>query len=372
MARASEEPPVYFLLVDDKPQNLVALEGLLRREGLELLKATSGSEALELLLKYDVGLAILDVEMPGMTGLELAELMRGIERTKHVPIIFVTAGTTHQNHLFDGYDYGAVAFLQKPIEPRILKNKASTFFELRRQRARLESTLRFHEMFVAALGHDLRNPLNSIMMAAQVLQTALPEGDRELVQGLLGSARTMGQMIDELQDLSRARMTGSIALSVRVVDVQALARAAVDERSLDAPGRISLSGEGDFRIEGDATRLARAVSNLVANAIKHGERGGPVDVELLARDAEVEVRVGNRGVIDPVVASRMFEPFVGTKSRRGMGLGLYIVERVASAHGGSITCTSDDAHGTVFVMRLPRRHRTKEAAATLERDTPSA
>jgi signal transduction histidine kinase len=357
MTLITEESPVYFLVVDDKPQNLVALTALLKRDGLQILTATSGQEALELLLKYDVGLAILDVEMPGMSGIELAELMRGTERTKHVPIIFVTAGDQRGTGLFDGYDAGAVAFLQKPVEPRILKNKATTFFELRRQRAKLESTLRFHEMFVASLGHDLLNPLNSIVMAAQLLEHTVSEQDRAIAQGLLASARRMGNMIHELRDLSSARMTGYIALDVRVVDVGSIARAAVEELSLDARGRITLSGEGDFRIDGDANRLERAVSNLVSNALRHGERGGPVSVELVAHDDAIELRIGNRGMIAERVASTLFEAFVSTEHRRGgMGLGLYIVERVVIAHGGSIACTSDEHVGTVFTMRLPRRH----------------
>src|SRR6202142_4718878 len=99
----SEIGPAYFLLVDDLEENLLSLEGLLRREGLVLLKARSGPQALELLLEYDVALALLDVQMPGMDGYELAELMRGTERTKHVPIIFVTAGARDPQRVFKGY-----------------------------------------------------------------------------------------------------------------------------------------------------------------------------------------------------------------------------------------------------------------------------
>ena len=115
-----EHAPVKFLLVDDVEENLLALEGLLRRDGLELLKARSGPEALELLLVHDVALALLDVQMPVMDGFELAELMRGTERTRRIPIIFVTAGGIDSQRLFRGYETGAVDFLFKPIEPHIL------------------------------------------------------------------------------------------------------------------------------------------------------------------------------------------------------------------------------------------------------------
>ena len=132
----SEIGPVYFLLVDDLEENLLSLEGLLRRDGLVLLKARSGPEALELLLQYDVALAILDVQMPEMDGYELAELMRGTERTRRAPIIFLTAGAADRQRRFRGYEAGAVDFLNKPIEPDILRSKASVFFELYQQRTR--------------------------------------------------------------------------------------------------------------------------------------------------------------------------------------------------------------------------------------------
>ena len=114
-------PKVKFLLVDDLADNLLALSSLLEREDLEVLTASSGSEALELLLANDVSLAFFDVQMPEMNGFELAELVRGSERTRHVPIIFVTAGRDDQHRLFKGYEAGAVDFLQKPIEPHVLR-----------------------------------------------------------------------------------------------------------------------------------------------------------------------------------------------------------------------------------------------------------
>src|ERR1017187_10982804 len=167
--------PIKVLLVDDKTENLVALEALIRRKGLELLLARSGSDALELLLVHDVSLALLDVQMPVMDGFELAELMRGVERTKRVPIIFVTAGTRDPQRVFKGYESGAVNFLFKPIDPHILKSKADVFFELARQRREVSQTLRLNEMFVGILGHDLRNPLGALMLSAEGLRRQIAD-----------------------------------------------------------------------------------------------------------------------------------------------------------------------------------------------------
>src|SRR5690606_24751607 len=123
-------PPVKFLLVDDLEDNLLALSALLRELDVQILTARSGAEALEMLLEHDVALALLDVQMPEMDGFELAELMRGSERTRHVPIIFVTAGVRDAHRHFRGYEAGAVDFLYKPIDPHILRSKAGVFHQL--------------------------------------------------------------------------------------------------------------------------------------------------------------------------------------------------------------------------------------------------
>src|SRR5690606_8364462 len=129
--------PVKFLLVDDLEENLTALVALLARDGLELHTARSGAEALELLLHHEFALALLDVQMPEMNGFELAELMRGTARTRHIPIIFLTAVATDDSLRFRGYEAGAVDYLLKPLDSQMLKNKTDVFFELARQKLEL-------------------------------------------------------------------------------------------------------------------------------------------------------------------------------------------------------------------------------------------
>ncbi len=130
--------PVRFLLVDDLAENLLSLEAVLRRDGLTIHTARSAREALELLLQHDFALAIVDVQMPELDGFEMAELMRGTERTRHVPIIFLTAADNDALRRFKGYESGAVDFLQKPVEPLILRSKADVFINLYRQRQQIE------------------------------------------------------------------------------------------------------------------------------------------------------------------------------------------------------------------------------------------
>lgn len=133
---------VDILLVDDRPENLLALESLLESPGVNIVKAASGNEALGLMLEQDFALVLLDVQMPGMDGFETAELMRGTEKTRQVPIIFVTAISTEQQHVFKGYEAGAVDYLFKPIVPEFLRTKVKVFCELFQQKNIIKNQLR--------------------------------------------------------------------------------------------------------------------------------------------------------------------------------------------------------------------------------------
>ena len=212
---------VKCLLVDDIEENLTALEALLQCDGVEILKAGSGPEALELLLQHnDVALALLDVQMPDMNGFELAELLRGSERTRHVPLIFITAGSRDAGWQFKGYENGAVDFLYKPVDAHALINKANVFFELHRQKRALArelkertEALRLNEMYMAVLSHDLRTPLTAILTAAMVLQRD-PASDRvqAMATQVQNSGRRMSGMIEDLLDVARVRQAGGMPL----------------------------------------------------------------------------------------------------------------------------------------------------------------
>lgn len=159
-----------LLIVDDQEHNLVAMGEVLRGEEAELLLARSGHDALELLLKHEVALALIDVQMPRMDGYELAELMRGVERTRKVPLIFVTAAVPHELR-FRGYEAGAVDFLFKPIEPEIIRSKVGVFLQLYRQRREL-----------AAQRDELRRLLEARRHAAEELEARVRERTCDLLQ----------------------------------------------------------------------------------------------------------------------------------------------------------------------------------------------
>jgi two-component system sensor histidine kinase/response regulator len=367
-----EFPPerVKCLLVDDLEENLLALEALLRQDDVEILKARSGREALELVLVHDIALALLDVQMPEMDGFELAELMRGTERTRNIPIIFVTAGARDWHRTFKGYDTGAVDFLYKPLEPHILRNKAEVFFQLYRQKQQLaqqlvelSETLRLNEMFTAVLGHDLRNPLSAILTTADVLERRIPdEAVQRAAVRIRASGKRMAGMIEDVLDLARARLGNGIPVKPEPGDLALVAQRVVQEHQVtNPPCPIELTAQGDLTGSWDGNRLAQVTSNLIGNALQHGRQEHPVRVLLDGTALDrVVLSVSNAGTIPWELLPRLFDPFrSGEQSQErkgGLGLGLYIVQQIVQGHGGKIDVTSGEGPGsiTTFRVELPR------------------
>ena len=357
------------LLVDDLEENLLALSALRAAPNIEILRARSGREALELLLEHEVALALVDVQMPEMDGFELAELMRGTERTRHVPIIFVTAGAHEQHRLFQGYELGAVDFLYKPIDPLILQSKVHVFFQLARQRQelaeqlqKLSETLRMNEMFTAILSPDLRNPLNAILTGAELLlRTNEDEATRKVVERIRSSGQRMAGLVGDILDLARWRVGAGISLSVSAVDLGQLLARVVAEHELNArQPRIALELTGDLKGTWDDRRLEQAISNLLGNAIQHGAEGEPIQLHADGtKPDQVQITVSNSGRMPDSVRAHLFDPFrsgdrVNGGAERGLGLGLYIVQQVVLAHHGQIELMPDRGEHTTFRLDLPR------------------
>jgi two-component system, sensor histidine kinase and response regulator len=366
-APPDRQAPVKCLVVDDLEENRLALCALLRHEDVELLTASSGIEALELLLVHDVALALLDVQMPEMDGFELAELIRGSERTRDIPLIFVTAGAHDQRRLFKGYETGAVDFIFKPVEPHILKSKAEVFFQLYRQKQIIArelqqrtETLRLNEMFVAVLGHDLRTPLSAIITSAHILQRT---DDADIVhrvaEQLLQSGQRMNRMIEDILDLARVRLAGGIPLERSRMDLAQMIQKTIAECRSAHPGReLRFSHTGDTMGDWDGDRLAQVASNLIGNALQHGERDQPIEIHLDGtQPGAVALAVGNTGSIPENTLPHIFDPFRGGLERplrnEGLGLGLFIVQQIVHAHGGRIDVQSE-AGFTRFQIIIPR------------------
>lgn len=371
-------PPVKCLLVDDLRENLLSLEGLLRRDGLEVLKARSGEEALELLLQHEVALALLDVQMPGMDGFELAEFMRGNERTRHIPIIFVTAGSADAQRRFRGYEAGAVDFIQKPIEADILRSKAEVFFDLHRQRQivaaqrdaleaatqALKEADRRKDVFIAILAHELRNPVAALHAGMHLLQKRADTDQavyiRERMERQLAHLR---RLVDDLLDTSRI-VEGKISLQKERIEIATILNSAIEasQANIDASGHSFTASmpEAPVWLVADHTRVAQIVANLLNNAARYTPPGGRI--ELYARKAgnEVEIEVRDNGVgIPQEMQARIFQIFAQVEGQQdrasgGLGIGLALVRQLVELHQGSIEVASAGAGlGSSFTVRIP-------------------
>ncbi|HEX2190729.1 MAG TPA: sensor histidine kinase [Longimicrobiaceae bacterium] len=236
------------------------------------------------------------------------------------------------------------------------------------------------EIFIAILGHDLRTPLAAIHTSASFMLDLdeLEEPHRTLTTRIAGSATRTIQMVGELLDFTRSRLGGGIPVVREEVNLGRVVRDVADEVSAAHPGcRIQVDTRGEERGEWDQARLSQALSNLIGNAVQHGAEGTSVTVELRGEEEQVAVVVRNRGAaIPPDQLNGIFNPMKARESPvraegRGptgsLGLGLYIAERIVSAHGGHIEVESSEASGTTFTVYLPRHgkpraHRTEGTA----------
>jgi signal transduction histidine kinase len=353
----------------------------------------SRTRALEHLLKHDVALALVDVQMPVMDGFELAELMRGTERTRRVPIIFLTAGTADRQRRFRGYEAGAVDFLHKPIEHDILKSKADVFFELYRQReevacqrdelriamdenARLLEASRQNaaalkeadhrkDEFLATLAHELRNPLAPILNGLEVIKPSHNSGKgtdhpREMISRQI---RDMVRLIDDLLDVSRFT-SGKVILKRQHITIKFVVEMAVEaSRPLIEAGKHELKVnllDDDIIIDADPTRISQVLSNLLNNAAKYTLDGGLIELTVARHGGEVSIGVRDSGVgLSTEMLPRVFELFtqVGRsldRSQGGLGIGLALVKKLLELHSGSVVATSDGlGKGSTFPVKLP-------------------
>jgi signal transduction histidine kinase len=375
---------VKILLVDDRYENLLALESLLKEDGTEIFKAYSGREALELLLLHDFGLVILDVQMPEINGFELAELMRGIDRTKKIPIIFVTAGSSDPKLTFRGYESGAVEFLYKPLNARIVQGKVNVFKQLERQRLLIQSqmtqltnALKTRDEFFSIISHELKTPLTSLMLNIQLAQRSLassvdPALSAEKVRRRLDlsviQSEKLAHLIDELLDIARIH-TGK--LSTHLIDAN-LAQVIRDvtTRFCDtleqASCPVTLHLDDTLIVPADTFRVEQVLINLLTNAMRYAP-GSPIEISLNRQGNRAALRVKDHGPGIPELAlASLFEPFErgpnADSKTRGLGLGLYIVRQIMLAHNGDITIKSEPNEGAEFTAAFPLQPPTTAAA----------
>jgi signal transduction histidine kinase len=364
--------PHAILIVDDAPGNLVAYRAVLEPLGREIVTATSGRQAIQLLGDQQFALLLIDVRMPGLDGFTTVELVRD-QLHQLTPVIFIT-GVSDDVAIRRAYEFGAVDFLVKPVPPEILRGKVRNLLvlydqgiELERRAALLmeqhqriveaDALLQRKDTNIGILAHDLRNPLAAITGSADLL-ARFPAGSdkaQRTVERIHRSARRMTALIRDILDYTRGQLGGGIPLRRELTDLAAISRSVVDEICAGFPiARINVETAGKLTGHWDPARIEQALSNLIANAVQHGDH----EVKVIASgedldDVVVTVRNGGQPIPSEQLAS-VFDPFKkGDSGPGGLGLGLFIVREIVRAHEGSVAVTSS-AEGTAFSFRLPR------------------
>jgi signal transduction histidine kinase len=397
---------VKILLVDDKPENLVALEAALDGLGEELIMAHSGNEALRACLEHDFAVILLDVKMPDIDGFETAAMIRDRERSKDTPIIFLTA-LKSEEHLFRGYYMGAVDYLHKPIVPEVLRSKVAVFVELAKkncllrnhaavleqknreleeqiaERKRAEEYIRQLNaelerrvqertvelsrtndelrQFAYVASHDLQEPLRTVGSYAQLLarryKGKLDSDADDFVNYIVGGVNRMHTLLNDM--LAFSRVTQGQGKPFQMADLNGV----VDGALMNLEATVSETGATVTRdalptVLCDEVQIGQVFQNLIGNAIKYRKPDVAPEVHISAArtDGEWTISLKDNGIgIDPQYHERIFGIFKRLHGRElpGTGMGLAICKRIVERHSGRIWVDSEAGNGATFRFTLP-------------------
>lgn len=390
--------PVDILLVDDEARNLDALESILSDPGYRLHRAEDADGALKLLLERDVAAIVLDIKMPGVTGFELARIIKGTKRFRETPIVFLTAYLVDDEDVIAGYGAGGVDYLTKPVNPQILRQKIAVFAdlfrktrelahvneqlarlnekleervrertnELEKSEAALRSAAHQKDEFLAILAHELRNPLAPLRTGLDLLLhyqlNAPPSPVSRTLSAMNRQLDHIVRLIDDLLDVSRISR-GLLELKRDRVDLVSIIASTVESvRPWFERRNQTLSTEMPATLiaHADPTRIAQVITNLLHNAAKFTPEHGTVKLELSRDGDAASLRVIDSGAgILPEQLDRVFDMFAriarpGLTTEPGLGIGLSLARRLAEMHGGSLVAASGGAGlGTTFTLRIP-------------------
>ncbi len=406
---------INILLVDDEVRNLEVLEGVLQAPEYRLVRATKAEEALLALLHDDFAVIVLDVQMPGTGGIELAHLIKQREKTQHIPIIFLTAFYDDERRMLESYTVGAVDYLTKPANPHVLRSKVAVFVDLYRKTAALrqsnvaleqqvlqriaaeralrqsydelesrveartaalreardaaERSGRAKDNFLAALSHELRTPLNPVLLLASeaAANPGFPEEARAHFLSIRKNVELEARLIDDLLDLTRITHS-KLTLDLQRVDFRrvledaiATVRAEIGHKQLVLRCEIP-----DIRrsVNADAVRLQQVFWNILKNAVKFTPVGGMITVTLATDETAgtVSVTISDTGIgLSPAEIERIYDAFsqgdhanAGAHRFGGLGLGLTISKNLVELHGGRLVARSAGPdQGSSFTVELP-------------------
>jgi two-component system, sensor histidine kinase and response regulator len=388
----AHDQKVNILLVDDDPANLQALRAILECLNQNLITASSGTEALRCVLAQDFAVILLDVQMPDMSGIEAAAMIRERERSKTTPIIFLTGVVKTAEMMFKGYSTGAVDYLMKPVVSGVLRTKVEVFVDLALARMALQDEIRERvriageisklnmvleqrnddllaanedlEAFGHSVSHDLRMPLRHIQAYISMVESSaankLDEQEQRRLEGARQAAQRMSQLIDDLLSFSRI---GRTQLSNMPVDMSELVKVTLEELAPETQGRnIHWQLHKLPRVRGDRSLLHQVWVNLLSNAIKYTRPRDAAQIEVggVHQERELVFWVKDNGVgFDMAYADKLFGVFQRMHTLQefeGTGVGLANVRRIIQRHGGRTWAEAERERGAAIYFSLPADH----------------
>ncbi len=380
-----------ILLVDDDRSSLTAVAAVLESLQQQVVTATSGQEALRHLLEQDFAVIVLDVQMPVLNGLETAALIRERERSRHIPIIFLTGVMNASETMFEGYSNGAVDYLTKPIEPSVLTAKVSIFVELALARQKLQAEVEERaranaeilklnraleqknaellavnadlEAFAYSVSHDLRAPLRYIDTYLNLLTESaaakLNEEESGFVRSACNAAKRLSRLIDDLLEFSRIGRA-QMRLSTASMDVP-FNDALIELQSETKNRKINWRIAPLPQVVGDPNLLRQVWVNLLRNALKYTRDRETVEIAVGSelQGEEIVFHIRDNGIgFNMKYANDLFGVFARLHNARdfeGTGVGLANVRRIIVRHGGRTWATGVEGEGATFYFSLPRR-----------------
>lgn len=384
MQPIAELPVASILIVDDRPANLLTMEVLLEPLGHEVISARSGPEALRALLREDFALIVMDVDMPGMDGIKTVELIKKSPRHCHIPILFVTAVCKDMDHVLRAYETGAVDYVMKPCDEKILRMKVSALVDVSLQRAIVEKraevdrkaraeaedvrSAMVRNEFLTTVSHELRTPLTTILLNARMLQkpTLSPEHIAQAAERIVRSATAQARVIDNMLEVSRI-VAGKLEMRVERTDAILAIQKTLDAlRPTALLKRVALTEEIEPKkalIMADPARVQQILWELVLNGIRFTPPGGRVEVRVRLAGAELEMVVSDTG--QGIPAAHLLEIFrcfgkagEAGDTPAGLGVGLALARKLVELHGGSIRAESEGVgRGATFTVHLPHARR---------------
>jgi len=412
-----------ILLVDDREDNLLAMETILESENYSFVKASSGRQVLKILLtQMDFALILMDVNMPNLNGFETASLIYERERLRHIPIVFITANNYGEDNIFEGYRSGAVDYIYKPINPDLLRAKVAVFIELYRKNAqllaheqrliginknleleiqerraseekvsalnlqllqnvsRLESVNKELDLFAFMASHDLQAPLRKIRMFSDRLQTdyqeKLDEDGQAYLTRIQNGCRQMQLLINDILEFSKISVKKEL---FREVDLNIIIeQILLDFEDLIEQKNIKITVDKLPLICVNPILMNPLFTNLISNAIKYSRKNGGAFIRIHAdlhtqiiKDSESRIKknfcriyIEDNGIgFEQKYSKEIFDMFRRLHPGAefdGTGIGLALCKKIAEKHGGTISVNSAVNEGSTFILSLPALNQSKD------------